>query len=91
MLKTYSQNPKKSRNFAKQNMNKLEKSNSDNYDLLLTQISTLITDAKRHVTTTINATLVETYWNVGKYIVEFEQEGNVRAKYGDQLSKQIEQ
>jgi predicted nuclease of restriction endonuclease-like (RecB) superfamily len=61
------------------------KSNNDKYDLLITQISTLITDAKRHVVKTINNALVETYWNIGKYIVEFEQDGNLRAKYGDQL------
>jgi len=66
-------------------MNNLKKTDSNNYDLLLMQISTLITNAKRHVATTINDTLVETYWNIGKYIVEFEQDGSARAKYGDQL------
>jgi len=66
-------------------MNNLEKTDNTKYDLLLTQISTLISDAKRHVATTINDTLVETYWSVGKYIVEFEQGGDARAKYGDQL------
>ena len=44
-----------------------------------------VVDAKRHAAATINNVLVETYWNVGKYIVEFEQKGNVRAKYGEQL------
>jgi len=66
-------------------VNKTEKFNNNKYDLLIKQISTLITDAKRRVATTINHTLVETYWNIGKYIVEFEQEGNIRAKYGEQL------
>ena len=66
-------------------MSKIEKINNNKYDLLITQISTLITDAKRHVAATINNTLVETYWNIGKYIVDFEQEGNIRAKYGEQL------
>ena len=68
-------------------MNKIEKHNNNDkqYDLLIKQISTLVTDAKRHVAATINDTLVETYWNIGKYIVEFEQEGNTRAKYGEQL------
>jgi len=66
-------------------MNKLKKTDNTQYDLLLTQISTLITEAKRRVATTINDTLVETYWSVGKYVVEFEQGGDARAKYGDQL------
>ena len=27
----------------------------------------------------------ETYWTIGKYIVEFEQDGNVKAEYGSRL------
>ena len=67
-------------------MNKIEIQNNDEqYNLLIKQISTLITDAKRRVASTINDTLVETYWNVGKYIIEFEQNGSTRAKYGEKL------
>jgi predicted nuclease of restriction endonuclease-like (RecB) superfamily len=67
-------------------MSNIEKhNNSEPYNLLIKQISTLITEAKRRVATKINETLVETYWNTGKYIVEFEQKGNTRAKYGEQL------
>ena len=66
-------------------MNKIEQSNSSDYNLLIKQISSAVSAAKRQVATTINNTLVETYWNIGKYIVDFEQQGNVRAKYGEQL------
>ena len=66
-------------------MNKLEKANKDNYHLLIQQISLVVSDAKKQVATTINNALIETYWNIGKYIVEFEQDGNTRAKYGEQL------
>ena len=66
-------------------MNKIEKIPTGNYDLLIEQISTLMADAKKRVATAVNDTLVDTYWNIGKYIVEFEQEGNTRAKYGEQL------
>ena len=67
-------------------MNKIQKQTSDEYyNLLIKQISTLITDAKSHISAIINETLVETYWNIGKYIVEFEQKGNTRAKYGERL------
>ena len=66
-------------------MGDVEKFNDKKYDLLIGQISSLISNAKRRMAATINDTLVETYWNIGKYIVEFEQEGNVRAKYGEQL------
>ena len=64
----------------------IEKQNSDKqYSLLLTQISTLMAGAKRHLAAAINSTLIETYWHIGKHIVEFEQDGNTRAKYGDKL------
>ncbi|MDR2584909.1 MAG: PDDEXK nuclease domain-containing protein [Prevotellaceae bacterium] len=59
--------------------------NDEQYDLLIKQISLIVADSKRHVTNIINEALVQTYWNVGKYIVDFEQQGNVRARYGEQL------
>jgi predicted nuclease of restriction endonuclease-like (RecB) superfamily len=55
------------------------------YNLLLGQIALLVTNARKSVATTINSALVETYWNIGKYIVEFEQHGSARARYGDKL------
>jgi len=63
----------------------LKPTNDKQYDLLIQQISSLVHDAKRHVATTINRVLIETYWNIGKYIIEFEQDGSARAKYGDRL------
>lgn len=53
--------------------------------VLADTISNLVVEAKSHLSQTINTTLVVTYWNVGKYIVEFEQQGNVKAKYGKAL------
>ena len=67
------------------NNNLVSKNNDEQYNLLIKQIATLLTDAKRHIATIVNDTLVETYWNIGKYIIEFEQEGNTRAKYGERL------
>ncbi|MDR3000891.1 MAG: PDDEXK nuclease domain-containing protein [Fibromonadaceae bacterium] len=67
-------------------MSKVSKLSSDKkYDSLIKQISLAVKEAKRRVATAINEALVETYWTVGKHIVEFEQDGNARAKYGEQL------
>jgi hypothetical protein len=33
--------------------------------------------------------LVQTYWEIGHYIVEFEQQGNERAEYGTQLFERL--
>ena len=49
-------------------MNKIDKQNNDEYNLLMKQISVLIADAKRRIAATVNETLVETYWHVGKYM-----------------------
>lgn len=53
--------------------------------LLADNITNLVTDTKSSLVQVINTTLVATYWNIGKYIVEFEQQGNVKAKYGTAL------
>lgn len=52
---------------------------------LAEDITTLVVEAKSHLAQAINATLVATYWNIGKHIVEFEQQGNSKAKYGTAL------
>lgn len=39
----------------------------------------------QHQITAINASMITTYWNVGKRIVEEEQHGEARAEYGKQL------
>ncbi len=52
---------------------------------LAEHITHLVAEAKTHVAQTINNTLVVTYWNIGKYIVEFEQQGNTKARYGTAL------
>lgn len=52
---------------------------------LADSIANLVNTAKSQLTQTINTTLVATYWNIGKYIVEFEQQGNRKAQYGTAL------
>ena len=56
---------------------------------LFDKISALIEEARRRVSTTVNIAEVYTKYNVGRYIVEDEQEGNYKAGYGKQVLKQI--
>ena len=60
---------------------------TSNTDLLnlADKISQEVVRKRRSMAININATIVETYWNVGRYIVEFEQKGNTKAKYGASL------
>ncbi len=37
----------------------------------------------------VNSSMVETYWKIGQYVVEFEQGGNVKAKYGTALLENL--
>ncbi|CAL7959136.1 hypothetical protein GAMM_100016 [Gammaproteobacteria bacterium] len=54
---------------------------------LLRDISEIIVTSRQTVIQTINNAMVQTYWNIGRLIVEYEQKGNSRAEYG---AKQLE-
>lgn len=56
-----------------------------NYQSLIDQIGILLHEGRQKAAQSVNTILVQTYWEVGKYIVEFEQGGNERAEYGTQL------
>lgn len=49
------------------------------------QIKTILTQAKQAVHRAVNFSMVVTYWQMGKIIVETEQYGKRRAGYGDAL------
>ena len=55
------------------------------YGQLVSAISTLSTQVLDRVATVANQALVLRNWTVGAYIVEFEQNGADRAKYGARL------
>ena len=52
---------------------------------LADNIAALVSEAKAHLARSANVVMLASYWNIGKYIVEFEQEGNAKAKYGTAL------
>ncbi len=49
---------------------------SEGYDVLLSSISNLWSEAKERAIVAVNAELIDTNWKTGQYIVEFEQGGN---------------
>ena len=55
------------------------------YAELVGAIGNLLEHAREKIATTANSTLVETYWSTGRYIVEYEQNGADRARYGSAL------
>jgi len=65
--------------------------NLDNstYSQLLNQISATYKEGRSGASVAVNRHLLQTYWSIGKYIVEFEQSGQERAAYGDKVIKKL--
>ena len=66
-------------------MTKLERNiNLDFYN----KIAELLKNARSKVVHTVNKTMVYTYFEIGRTIVEEEQKGKERAEYGKQIIKE---
>ncbi|GAB6012436.1 DUF1016 N-terminal domain-containing protein [Viscerimonas tarda] len=65
-------------------MNKIQKSNE-----LYGKIAVIIEQSRQKVATAVNLTMVYTYYEVGRYIVEDEQQGEQRAEYGKAVLKEL--
>jgi hypothetical protein len=59
------------------------------YRQIQADIVRLLETARRAVARSINAAMTATYWEIGRRIVEFEQEGAERAAYGDALVQRL--
>ncbi len=68
---------------------KLEKTTQSNYTQLINQIGDLLTLGREKAAHSTNTILLQTYWEIGRYIVEFEQNGNEKAEYGTQLFERL--
>ena len=55
------------------------------YEVLVSAIENLVQDARAGIKAAMNAIMLQTYWRTGEYIVEYEQNGADRAKYGTSL------
>ena len=52
---------------------------------LVEDVKAIIEQGRRQAYASVNAAMIETYWNVGRRIVEEEQHGQKRAEYGSQM------
>lgn len=59
--------------------------NSDTYTNFANGISTLLEEARHLAAKSVNAILTATYWEMGRRIVEIEQNGKIRAEYGSEI------
>lgn len=68
----------------------IEVQNIENrYDALIEQIATVVAQSKQRAVRAVNNALVEMNWNIGRYIVEYEQSGSARAEYGANLISKL--
>jgi len=58
-------------------------------DVLFERVSALIEQARRRVMTSVNIAEVYTKYEIGRYIVDDEQQGNFRAEYGKRVLKDL--
>lgn len=59
------------------------------FENLVTRIVSLVSENKGRILSQINDALVLTNWHIGRYIVEYEQQGNARADYGGGILKRL--
>jgi predicted nuclease of restriction endonuclease-like (RecB) superfamily len=64
-------------------------SDKGKYNALIAQISETFVAGQRQVVTAVNSHLIETYWKIGQYIVEYEQKGSKKAIYGENLLENL--
>ena len=64
-----------------------------NYNRLIVNIAQILEQGRKQSYAAVNKILVKTYWEIGKRIVEYEQEGKEKAEYGaallDRLSRDL--
>ena len=60
---------------------------NSSYHTLVEQIGNLLKEGRNKAYYAVNTILVETYWNIGKYIFEYELKGNQRAEYGEGIGE----
>jgi|LakMenE18May11ns_1017448.scaffolds.fasta_scaffold9757252_2 hypothetical protein len=66
---------------------------NEGYDRLLNQIGATLIQGRGRAIQAANSHLLQSYWQIGQHIVEFEQEGQAKAEYGagliNRLSKDL--
>ncbi|WP_221389843.1 YhcG family protein [Dyadobacter sp. NIV53] len=59
------------------------------YNDLISQIGNLLLKGREQAAKSVNTILVQTYWLIGRHIVEYEQGGKEKAEYGSFLFEEL--
>ncbi len=63
----------------------MKKLSKNKYNQLLANIGLTIEVARNNAIQAVNVQLVKANWEIGRHIVEFEQQGDEHAEYGSEL------
>ena len=58
-------------------------------DKMIEKIKEVILNSRQNIAYQVNNTMLLAYWNVGRIIVENEQNGNIKAEYGKRIIKEL--
>ena len=67
------------------NTEKLILKEQNEVDNIFNDIKELIVNSRNKVYVTVNTEMLNLYWNIGRIIIENEQNGNIKAEYGKQI------
>ncbi len=56
---------------------------------MILEIRELLEKSRKNIAQQVNTELLTTYWNIGRIIVEYEQQSQLRAEYGKQTLKEL--
>lgn len=59
------------------------------YEELIKSIGSIYDKAKNNIVSAVNVEMLNAYWEIGRYIIEYEQKGEIRAVYGKELLLQM--
>ncbi|MDR0765040.1 MAG: PDDEXK nuclease domain-containing protein [Synergistaceae bacterium] len=68
---------------------KIAVSSPDGEKQFFADIAAILREGRNKIHAAVNFTMVRTYWQIGKRIVEQEQQGSKRAEYGEHLIKEL--
>lgn len=59
------------------------------YEKLIENVGSELQKGRQNIAFAVNASIVQTYWQIGRHIIEYEQNGNERAEYGSDLLNRL--
>jgi predicted nuclease of restriction endonuclease-like (RecB) superfamily len=62
---------------------------NNDMDLLVAEIRAIMEEARSSLSREVNTTMLSTYWRVGRAIIEREQNGELKARYGTKLLTEL--